>query len=100
MNFDVQINTSPDSRCKAADRGLQVDANLRLRGTASNPALLGASPSPRARWFSTAPSITINQGSISFFNPLNVEPVLDIDLETKARGIDDHPHRLRAAQST
>jgi translocation and assembly module TamB len=31
---------------------------------------------------------TINQGSIAFYNALKVEPVLDIDLETKARGID------------
>jgi translocation and assembly module TamB len=30
----------------------------------------------------------VSQGSISFFNPLNVDPILDIDLETKARGID------------
>ena len=31
---------------------------------------------------------TLSQGSISFFNPLKVEPILNIDLETKARGID------------
>jgi translocation and assembly module TamB len=30
----------------------------------------------------------IDQGSISFFNPVKIEPVLDIDLETKARGIE------------
>jgi translocation and assembly module TamB len=31
---------------------------------------------------------TINQGTINFFNPVKIEPVLNIDLETKARGID------------
>jgi translocation and assembly module TamB len=31
---------------------------------------------------------SISQGSVSFYNPLKVEPILDIDLETKARGID------------
>ena len=31
---------------------------------------------------------TINQGSIAFYNPLKIDPILDIDLETKARGID------------
>jgi len=31
---------------------------------------------------------TINQGSIAFYNPLKVEPVLNVDLETRARGID------------
>jgi translocation and assembly module TamB len=31
---------------------------------------------------------TINQGSISFYNPAKIDPVLDLDLETRARGID------------
>jgi len=30
----------------------------------------------------------INQGSISFFNSLKIDPIFDIDLETKVRGID------------
>ena len=31
---------------------------------------------------------TINQGSVSFYNPVKLEPILNIDLETKTRGID------------
>jgi translocation and assembly module TamB len=31
---------------------------------------------------------TVNQGTINFYNPIKVEPILNIDLETKARGID------------
>ena len=31
---------------------------------------------------------SINQGSISFFNPAKIDPILNIDLETKARGVD------------
>jgi len=30
----------------------------------------------------------INQGSIAFYNPVKTEPILNIDLETRARGID------------
>jgi len=67
---------------------LQAEANLRLRGTASNPALIGRISITQGRWFSSAPKFTINQGSIAFYNPLRVEPVLDVDLETRARGID------------
>ena len=31
---------------------------------------------------------TISQGSVSFFNPVKMEPILNIDLQTRARGID------------
>ena len=31
---------------------------------------------------------TVSQGTIGFFNPIKVDPILNIDLETKARGID------------
>ena len=31
---------------------------------------------------------TINQGTVQFFNPVRIDPILDIDLETKANGID------------
>ena len=31
---------------------------------------------------------SISQGSVSFFNPGKIEPVLNVDLETKARGVD------------
>jgi translocation and assembly module TamB len=31
---------------------------------------------------------TINQGSVSFFNPSKFDPIFDVDLETRARGID------------
>ena len=31
---------------------------------------------------------TINQGSVSFFNPAKIDPILNVDLETKTRGVD------------
>ena len=31
---------------------------------------------------------TINQGSVSFFNSAKIDPILNVDLETKARGVD------------
>jgi translocation and assembly module TamB len=65
-----------------------VDANLRLKGTASNPALLGRINITQGQVVFYGTRYTINQGSISFFNPLKIDPIFDIDLETKARGID------------
>jgi translocation and assembly module TamB len=89
MNFDVQIETSPDIQFQSSlTQDLQVEANLRLRGTPSNPALLGRINITQGQMVFFGTRYTINQGSVSFFNPLKIDPILDIDLETKARGID------------
>jgi translocation and assembly module TamB len=89
LNYDVQIETAPDIQFESAlTQGLQADANLRLRGTASSPALLGRINITQGQMMFFGTKYNISQGSISFFNPARIEPVLNIDLETKARGID------------
>jgi translocation and assembly module TamB len=89
LNFDIQINTSPDIQFQSSlTQDLQVEANLRLRGTASNPALVGRINITHGQVVFYGTRFNINQGSIAFYNPLKVEPILDVDLETKARGID------------
>ena len=89
LSFDVQISSSPDITFQSPlAEGLQIEANLRLRGTASNPAVLGRVNITQGRVAFFGTRYTINQGSISFLNPVRVEPVLNIDLETRARGVD------------
>jgi len=89
LSYDVQIQTAPDVEFESAlTQGLQAEANLRLRGTASNPALLGRINLTQGQVIFFGTRYTINQGSVSFFNPARVEPVLNVDLETRARGID------------
>jgi translocation and assembly module TamB len=89
MNFDIQINTAPDIQFQSSlTENLQAEANLKLRGTASNPALLGRINITQGQLVFFGVTYHINQGSIAFYNPVKVEPILNIDLETKARGID------------
>ncbi|MGP8243992.1 MAG: translocation/assembly module TamB domain-containing protein [Bryobacteraceae bacterium] len=89
LNFDIQINTSPNVQVRSSlTQDLEVAGNLHLRGTASNPALLGRITVSQGQVVFFGTKYNVSQGSISFFNPLNVDPILDVDLETKARGID------------
>ncbi len=89
LAFDVQIETAPDIQLESSlTENLQAEANLRLRGTASNPAVLGRINITQGKLTFFGTQYTLNQGSISFFNPVKVEPILNIDLETKARGVD------------
>jgi len=89
LNFDIQINTDPDIQLQSAlTEDLQAEANLRLRGTVSNPAVVGRVAITQGQVVFYGTKYTINQGTIAFYNALKVEPILDVDLETKARGID------------
>ncbi|MSV27710.1 MAG: translocation/assembly module TamB [Bryobacterales bacterium] len=89
MDLDVRIETSPDISVESAlAQDIQVEAGLRLRGTVYNPALLGriAITQGELNFFGT--KYAINQGTITFSNPVKVEPVFDVDVETRVRGID------------
>jgi len=85
----VQISTAPDIQFQSTlTQDLEVEANLRLRGTATNPALLGRVNVTQGQIVFFGTRYRVNQGTVSFYNPVRVEPVLNLDLETKARGID------------
>jgi hypothetical protein len=87
LTYDIQIATAPISRCRApSPRTSRWKPTCASAAPTPVPPCWAALISRTARWSSSAPGTT-SQGSVSFFNPVNVEPVLDIDLETKARGI-------------
>ena len=89
LGFDIQISTAPDIEFQSElAQDVQVDANLRLRGTFSNPALLGRVTLTQGQIIFFGTRYNISQGTISFYNAVRVEPIFDVDLETKARGID------------
>jgi translocation and assembly module TamB len=88
-HFDVAIETSPSLTVESSlTQDVLMEGNLRLRGTFSNPALLGRVNIVQGELIFFGTKYRIDQGSISFFNPVRVEPVVSLDLQTKARGID------------
>ncbi|HYL37258.1 MAG TPA: translocation/assembly module TamB domain-containing protein [Bryobacteraceae bacterium] len=89
MNFDVQIESAPNVLVESAlAQQIQAEASLRLRGTFTNPALLGRINVTQGQLMFFGNKYTISQGSISFFNPVRIEPSVNVDLHTRARGVD------------
>jgi translocation and assembly module TamB len=89
MKFDVAIETDPQIQFQSSlTQDLQVDGNLRLRGTAANPSLSGRVNITQGQVVFYGTKFTINQGSIAFYNPSKIEPIFDIDLETRQQGVD------------
>lgn len=89
MNLDVLIQTAPDVALQSSvAQSIQADANLRLRGTVSSPALLGRINVSQGEIIFFGNKYTISQGAISFSNPTRIDPILKVDLQTKARGVE------------
>jgi len=88
MQLDLRIRTSDDAELQTSlARDIQPEAQLHLRGSYTNPVLLGRISVNQGEINFFGSQYTINRGDISFFNPVKVEPVLDLDLETKVRGV-------------
>ncbi|MDZ4803094.1 MAG: translocation/assembly module TamB domain-containing protein [Bryobacteraceae bacterium] len=89
MNLDIRVETVPNLQFQTSlTANIQADADLRIKGTAAKPAVLGrvVVSQGEAEFFGN--KYTITRGEISFFNPIRIEPVLDFNVETKARGVD------------
>ncbi|MBV9677931.1 MAG: translocation/assembly module TamB domain-containing protein, partial [Acidobacteriaceae bacterium] len=89
MRLNVRILTAPDLSVIStyADR-LATEANLTVRGTAATPGMLGTVRITDGQLVFFGNQYTVNTGTVSFYNPNAIEPVLNISLETIAQNVD------------
>lgn len=85
LQFDVQAESSPDSRMEWTGARLQTDANLRLRGTWEHPILLGHIHLLSGEMRFRGNQYNISRGDINFANPFRLDPVLNVEANTTIR---------------
>jgi translocation and assembly module TamB len=89
MRFDVRIQTAPDVQFRTTlTENLQADANLTLRGTLDHPGMLGRVAISQGDVVFFGYKYAIDQGTIGFYDPSKINPILNIDLATTAQGVD------------
>jgi len=89
MKLDVQVRTATSVAVHAAmAQNLELDANLQVRGTASQPGMLGRVTVTEGTLVFFNSAYTVNTGTISFYNPVRIEPTLNLSLNTRAQGVD------------
>jgi translocation and assembly module TamB len=87
MQFNIRIQGAPRYELETAlTRDVQAATDLRLRGTPARPVLLGTINVNQGEIALPGSRYTIDRGEISFVNQVRIEPILDLQLETKARG--------------
>ncbi len=89
MRLDLHILTAPDLRVVStyADR-LSAEANLTVRGTAATPGMIGRVVITDGQLVFFGNQYTVNTGTVNFYNPTSIEPVLNVSLETIAQNVD------------
>jgi translocation and assembly module TamB len=86
--LDVRIKslTSTTIQSSLADN-LNFDADLQLRGTASHPGMVGRITCNEGHLVLFGSTYTVDSGTIGFYNTARIEPRLDLNLETEAKGV-------------
>ncbi len=88
MRFNVRVSSAPSFQLQTSlTRDVQSDVDLTLRGTPLQPVLLGSVSVDSGQVQVFGNQYTINRGDIRFSNPIKIEPVFDLALETKVSGV-------------
>jgi translocation and assembly module TamB len=88
MKLEIQITTAPELRVVSEyTQRLQVEANLTVRGTAADPGIIGRISVTDGQLVFFGNQYTVNQGTINFYDPNAIQPILNISLETNAQGV-------------
>jgi translocation and assembly module TamB len=89
MKLDIRVQTSDAMAVQTSlAESLEGQADLRIRGTASRPGVLGRVNVTEGTITFFSATYTVNSGTIGFYNPLRIEPILDVNLQTHAQGVD------------
>jgi translocation and assembly module TamB len=88
LRLDVRVVSTPDLQVETSLARLSGDLDLRLRGTAAHPAVLGRVNMSEGRILFNGTEYQLTQGSVTFSNPASIEPVIDLDASARVRQYD------------
>jgi translocation and assembly module TamB len=88
MRLDIRVRTSSVTAIQASlAQNLQVNGDLRVRGTAARPGMIGRLVITSGDLVFFGSKYHVDTGTIGFYNPIRIEPILDFSLETQAKGV-------------
>jgi translocation and assembly module TamB len=88
ITFDVRIQTASGVEFRTnITENLEATADLTLRGTVDHPGMLGRVVITQGTVNFFGARYTIDQGTITFFNPNQINPNVNIQLQTSTQGV-------------
>lgn len=88
LRLDVHVISTPELRVETSLAKISGDADLRLRGTVSRPAVLGRVNVVEGEVSFSGTKYKLERGDITFTNPVKVDPVLNMEASARVREYD------------
>jgi translocation and assembly module TamB len=88
LKLDVHVVTTPELRMQTAIARLSGNADLRVRGTADRPAILGRVEVLEGEISFNGNKYKLERGDVTFANPAKTQPIIDLEATTRVRDYD------------
>ncbi|HEY6301477.1 MAG TPA: translocation/assembly module TamB domain-containing protein [Terriglobales bacterium] len=88
LKLDVHVMTTPELQMQTAIARLSGNADLRVRGTAERPAILGRVEVLEGEISFNGTKYNLERGDVTFANPAKTQPIIDLRATTRVRDYD------------
>ena len=88
LKLDVHVVTTPELQMQTATARLSGNADLRVRGTADRPAILGRAEVLEGEISFNGTKYKLERGDVTFANPAKTQPIIDLQATTRVRDYD------------
>ena len=88
VHLDVHVTSVPELQMQTVAVRLSGDADLRVRGTAARPVILGRADIVEGWVNFSGTKYTLERGDITFTNPVTTTPTLDLQASTQVHDYD------------
>jgi translocation and assembly module TamB len=88
LRLDVHVVTTPELQMQTAIARLSGNADLRVRGTAERPAILGRVEVLEGEVTFNGTKYKLERGDVTFANPAKTQPIIDLQATTRVRDYD------------
>jgi translocation and assembly module TamB len=88
LRVDVHVISTPELNVQTSLARVSGNVDLRVRGTAARPSVLGRIGIVRGDVLFNGTKYTVDRGEITFTNAVKIEPVLDLEASARVRDYD------------
>ncbi len=88
LRLDVHVTSAPELQFQTSLGRITGDVDLRLRGTAYNPVVLGRISILEGEVNFNGTKYHLDRGDIAFTNPTRIEPILDLEATARVSNYD------------
>lgn len=88
VHLDVHVTSSPELQVQTSLARLSGNVDLRMRGTAARPVVLGRVNLLEGMLYFNGTKYRLERGDVTLSNPVRIEPTLDVELSARVRDYD------------